>query len=95
LILVVQPLDPVHIAFKRNIIDCGRYYIPKTIFGAVPLTTLGKAAMPVSHQLMGTGPGNTFDLEGEVNMLEHTVVAVGIQMLHQGNRVSGFAVITD
>jgi hypothetical protein len=71
LILVVQPLDPVHIAFKRNIIDCGRYYIPKTIFGAVPLTTLGKAAMPVSHQLMRTGSGDIFDLESEVDMLKY------------------------
>jgi hypothetical protein len=39
------------------------------ILGAIPLTTLGEATMPVSHQLMGTGSGNTFNLEGEVDML--------------------------
>jgi hypothetical protein len=55
----------------------------KPILGAVPLATLGEAAMPVSHQLMGTGSGDTFDFEGEVDMLHHRMMAVAVQMLDQ------------
>jgi hypothetical protein len=34
--------------------------------------------MAMSHQLMGTGPGDAFDLEGKVDVLKHTVMAAGV-----------------
>jgi hypothetical protein len=67
----------------------------KAILRAVPLTALGKAAVPVPYQLMGAGSGDTFNLESEINMLKYTMMAAGIKMLHQCHRVLGVAVITD
>jgi hypothetical protein len=51
--------------------------------------------MPVPNQLMGTGSGDALDLEGEVDMLEHTVVTTFVEVLHQSHGVLGVAVIAD
>jgi hypothetical protein len=75
-----------------NTLGC---YKIESILGAVPLTTLGKAAVPVSYKLMRTGPGDSFNLEGKVDMLEYTVMAAGVQMLHQRHRVLRIAVIAN
>jgi hypothetical protein len=58
-----------------NALGC---YEIESVLRTVPLTSLGKTAMPVSHQLMGTGPGDAFDLEGKVDVLKHTVMAAGV-----------------
>jgi hypothetical protein len=51
--------------------------------------------MAMSHQLMGTGSGDTLNFEGKVDVFEHTMVTVGIQMLNQFYGVLGIAVIAD
>jgi hypothetical protein len=51
--------------------------------------------MPVSYQLMRTGPGDTFNLECKIDMLKYTVVATFVKVLHQLHRVLGITVITD
>jgi hypothetical protein len=70
-------------------------YHLKPILGTVPLAPLGKAAMAMSHQLMRTGSGDAFNLEGEIDMLEHAMVAVVVQVLHQSHRIAGLAVVAD
>jgi hypothetical protein len=67
----------------------------KAILGAVPLTTLSEAAMPVSYKLMGTSPGDTFDLKSKINMFEYGMMTAFIKVLHQYHRVLGIAVIAD
>jgi hypothetical protein len=70
LVTVVPVSDSPHSVTQLNGMDSVRGYILEIILGAVPLTPLSEDAMPVSHQLMGTGPGNTFDLEGEVDVFK-------------------------
>jgi hypothetical protein len=86
-------LQPRHL--QTILLNARRSHKLKTVLGAVPLTPLGKAAMPVAHQLMGTGSGDAFNLEGEVDMLKHTMVAVVVQVLHQSHRIAGLAVVAD
>jgi hypothetical protein len=95
LVTVVPVSDSLHSETQFNRVDGVRGYILETVLGTVPLAPLGKAAVPVSHQLMRTGPGDTFNLEGEVDMLKHTVVATGVQMLYQRHRVLGITVVAD
>jgi hypothetical protein len=95
LITLVPFLKVVHIGrhrFTGHGVGCDVF---KAILIAVPLTPLSKAAMPVSNQLMRTGSGDSFNLEGEVDVFEHTVMTVGVQMLHQSHGVLGVAVIAD
>jgi hypothetical protein len=96
---VIVILDGTHQIFITtlpiNIFDGLWLYHLKSVLRAVPLTTLSKAAMPVSHQLMGTSPGDTFDLEGKVDMLKHTVMTTFVEMIHKSHRILRIAVIAD
>jgi hypothetical protein len=71
LVCTICPLDNFQVIRKFILIDALWDYILKAILRAVPLATLGKAAMPVSHQLMGTCPGDTFNFEGEVDVFHN------------------------
>jgi hypothetical protein len=95
LTFVVPVSDSLHRKIHISMGDGQRSHVLKAVLRAVPLTALGKAAMPVSYQLMGTGSGDTFNLEGEIDMFEHAVVTILIKMLHQSHRIIGGAVITD
>jgi hypothetical protein len=95
LIVIIPTLYVFHILIEGAIAQGRGYYILETIFRAVPLATLSEAAMAVTHQLMGTGSGNTFNLEGEVDMLKYAMMATCVQMLDQGHSVLGVAVIAD
>jgi NADH dehydrogenase/NADH:ubiquinone oxidoreductase subunit G len=44
---------------------------------------------------MGTSSGDTFNLEGKIDMFKHAVVATFVEVIHQLHRVFGVAVITD
>ena len=64
------------------IINGLRFDCLKAILRAVPLATLGKAAMAVSHKLVRTGPRDALNLEGKINMLEYTVMRIVIKVLY-------------
>jgi hypothetical protein len=93
--LTIPSLTTFYAVLHVNVRDGIRGNITKPIFGAVSLTTLGEATMPVSYKLMGTGSGDTFDFEGKVDMLKHAVMTVSVKMLYQSHRVLGIAVIAD
>jgi hypothetical protein len=95
LVVAVKAFDYAHVASELSSVDRGGGYILEPFFGTIPLATLGKGTMPMSHQLMGAGPGDTFNLEGEVDMLKHTMMATCVKVLHQGHRVLGITVIAD
>jgi hypothetical protein len=71
LVRTICPLDNFQVIRKFILIDAHGCYEIKSVLGAVPLTTLSKTAMPVSYKLMGTGSGDTFNLEGKINMLKY------------------------
>jgi hypothetical protein len=95
LVFLVPIFNILHIICEAPFINSRRSYKLKPVLGTVPLAPLSEAAMPVSHQLMGTGSGDTFDFEGEVDMLHHRMMAVAVQMLDQSQWVLGVAVIAD
>jgi hypothetical protein len=71
LVTSIPILESIHIGrhrFSGHGVGCN---VLETILVAVPLAALGKTAMPVSHQLMGTCPGNSFNFEGEVDVLKY------------------------
>jgi hypothetical protein len=59
----------------------------ETLLGAVTLTTLSEATMSMSYQLMGTSARDILDLKCEVDMLEHAVMTVSVQMFYETERV--------
>jgi hypothetical protein len=51
--------------------------------------------MAMSHQLMGTGSGDTFNFEGKVDVFKDRMMASIVEVLHQSHRVLGVTVIAD
>jgi hypothetical protein len=95
LITVIPISDLFHSVTHFYRVDGVRGNILETILGTISLAPLGKGTMPVSHQLVGTGPGDTFDLEGEVDVFQHTMMSVTVEVLHQTHRVGWVAVVAD
>ena len=71
LVVFVPVLNILHIICEATAVDSRRFHIIKPILRAIPLAALGEAAMSMSHKLMGTGSGDTFDFEGEVDMFKN------------------------
>ena len=47
------------------------------------------------HELMGASTRNPLDFEGEIDVLENTVMSVAVQVLHQSDRVFRVTVIAN
>jgi hypothetical protein len=95
LVIGIPFLNGFHISCKQPSVDTLRCYVFEPVLGAVPLTPLGEAAMSVSNQLVGTGTGDSFNLEGKVNMLHYRHMTVIVEVLYQTNGVLRITVIAD
>jgi hypothetical protein len=95
LVFLVPIFNVLHIICEASFVDGGRSYKLESVLGAVPLAPLSEAAMSMSHQLMGTGSGDAFNLEGEIDVFKHTVMTVFVEVFNQTHRVLGIAVIAD
>jgi hypothetical protein len=78
LVMLIPSFEAFHIRLETEFIHCIGQYVIESVLRAISLTPLRETTVAVSHQLMGARAGDPLDFEGEIDMLEYTVMTVAV-----------------